>query len=59
MLTYCLYAHEASAADWAEKAVSDRWPAVAGTLQSPLARELRAGPRWPKLARMLNLPAAP
>jgi Tfp pilus assembly protein PilF len=57
MLMYCLYAGDMEGtADWAEKAASDRWPALAGTLQNPLARELRAGPRWPKLARIMNLP---
>jgi serine/threonine-protein kinase len=58
MLMYCVYAGDMEgAADWAEKAACDRWSALPGTLQSPLARDLRAGPRWPKLARMVNLRA--
>ncbi|MBV8904857.1 MAG: protein kinase [Acidobacteriia bacterium] len=60
MFMYCLYAgDEEGIADWAEKAARDRWPVLAGTIQSPLARGVRAGPRWPKLSRLMNLPEAP
>ena len=57
MVLYYLYAGDMEgAADWAEKACIERWPALPATLQSPLASGLRAGPRWSKLSRMMNLP---
>jgi serine/threonine-protein kinase len=44
------------AADWTEKAIDDRFPGLAIILRSLPAKELRASARWPKLARMMNLP---
>jgi TolB-like protein len=45
------------AADWFEKAIDERFPFVPPTLRSgPIAEPLRASPRWPKLAALMNLP---
>jgi len=45
-----------SAADWAEKAIEQREPAVRLLLQLPLAKDLRQSSRWPALAKTMNLP---
>jgi TolB-like protein/tetratricopeptide (TPR) repeat protein/predicted Ser/Thr protein kinase len=47
-----------SAADWFEKAIEERYPGVAQWLQFAIAEPLRASPRWPKLAALMNLPDA-
>ena len=44
------------AADWFEKAIEERYTLVHASLQSAMAEPLRAGPRWPKLAALMNLP---
>ncbi len=44
------------AADWFEKAIEERYPRVPSTLQGAIAEPLRASPRWPKLAALMNLP---
>ncbi|HEV2200939.1 MAG TPA: protein kinase [Bryobacteraceae bacterium] len=44
------------AADWAEKAIEQRSPTMPWFLRLPIAKELRSSPRWPKLAKMMNLP---
>jgi eukaryotic-like serine/threonine-protein kinase len=44
------------AAGWCEKAIEERDPLVAQYLQIPIGEPLRASPRWPKLAAMMNLP---
>jgi eukaryotic-like serine/threonine-protein kinase len=44
------------AADWIEKAIEERFPSVAYWLQTGIAEPLRASPRWPKLAALMNLP---
>ena len=44
-----------SAADMAEKAVDDRFTALGSILSSLQAKELRESPRWPKIARLMNL----
>ena len=46
------------AADWAEKAMEQREPWVIFLLMLPHARALRQSPRWPALAKMMNLPEA-
>jgi len=46
-----------AAADWIEKAIEQRHLRIWGVLSSLFAKPLRSGPRWPKLAKMLNLPA--
>ena len=56
LISYCLYGGDfEGAADWAEKAIEDRWPSVCSTLSGGLAKDLRGSPRWPKLARVMNL----
>ena len=47
------------AADWAEKAMEQREPWVIFLLLLPHAKALRQSPRWPALAKMMNLPDAP
>ena len=44
------------AADWFEKAIEERYPGLALWLQGSIAEPLRASPRWPKLAALMNLP---
>jgi len=45
-----------AAADWFEKAIEQRDPILVPWLRLPLAKPLRASPRWPKIAAMMNLP---
>jgi hypothetical protein len=45
-----------AAADWFEKAIETRDPALATWLRLPLTKPLRASPRWAKIAAMMNLP---
>jgi eukaryotic-like serine/threonine-protein kinase len=44
------------AADWFEKAIEERYPGLNLWLRSPSGEPLRASPRWPKLAALMNLP---
>jgi tetratricopeptide (TPR) repeat protein len=44
------------AADWIEKAIEERYPSVVYWQQTAIAKPLRASPRWPKLAALMNLP---
>jgi len=48
-----------AAADAAEKAIDDRFTALGSILSSLQAAELRASHRWPKIARLMNLPEKP
>ena len=43
-------------ADWVEKAIEHRQPAVFFFLHTT-AKKLQSTPRWPKLAQMMKLPA--
>ena len=43
-------------ADWAEAAIEERDISISLYLRFVVSKELRASPRWPKIARMLNLP---
>jgi len=43
------------AADWFEKAIEERYPNATAFLQGAIGEPLRASPRWPKLAAMMNL----
>ncbi len=43
-------------AGWFEKAIEQRDPAVVGYLRTPLLKTLRSSPRWPELAKLMNLP---
>ena len=44
------------AADWYEKAIEQRDPLLVPWIRLPLAKPLRASPRWTKIATMMNLP---
>jgi serine/threonine-protein kinase len=45
-----------AAIDWYEKAIEQRHPMAAAWARSAPFKPLRESPRWPKLARMMNLP---
>ena len=45
-----------SAIDWFEQAIEQRQPLAAGWAAAGFFKALRSSPRWPKLARMMNLP---
>src|SRR5580658_1543847 len=45
-----------AAADWFQKAIEQRDPAVVGYLRTPLMRVLQSSPRWPALAKRMKLP---
>ena len=45
-------------ADWAEKAIEDRDGSMMYYLRFVVAKGLRASHRWPKIAKMINLPQA-
>ena len=45
-----------AAADWTEKAIVERDPGIMFYLRFTFYRPLRASSRWPRLARLLNLP---
>jgi hypothetical protein len=46
------------AANWFKKAIENRDSTVPVYLQSATGEPLRASPYWPKLAALMNLPAA-
>jgi hypothetical protein len=46
------------AADWYERAINARDPFALVFANVPFADAFRASARWPKLARMMNLPDA-
>ena len=48
--------HVDRAADWFEKAIEERNSLVVLVLQSAIGEQLRASPRWPKLASLMKLP---
>jgi eukaryotic-like serine/threonine-protein kinase len=55
MVTYHLCGSEIDAAlDWYEKAIEQHQPFAAWWASSAQLRPLRASPRWPKLAKMMN-----
>jgi len=57
MVLYHLICSEIdAAADWFEKAIECRDPLLVPWIRLPLAKPLRASPRWPKIAAMMNLP---
>jgi tetratricopeptide (TPR) repeat protein len=45
-----------TAADWYEKNIEQRHPSAAMWARAATFKPLRESPRWPKLARMMNLP---
>ena len=44
------------AADWCERAIEQRDGFIAVSTAFPLYKPLRESPRWPKVAKMMNLP---
>jgi TolB-like protein/tetratricopeptide (TPR) repeat protein len=57
MVMYHLVCGEIDAAiDWYERAIELRRPFAAQFAAVPFFKPLRASPRWPKLAKMMNLP---
>ena len=57
MLFYHLICEETEgAAGWFEKAIEEREPTLIPYLPHPLMKPLRTAPRWPVLAKMMNLP---
>jgi TolB-like protein/Tfp pilus assembly protein PilF len=57
MIMYHLVCSEIDAAiDWYERGIEQRQPGAATFTSAGFLRPLRASPRWPKLARMMNLP---
>jgi serine/threonine-protein kinase len=59
MIFHCYRDEIELAVEWAEKAVEARHPEIPYALQGVIGEPLRASPFWPKLAAMMNLPAAP
>jgi eukaryotic-like serine/threonine-protein kinase len=58
MVYYHLMRSEIDAAiDWYERAIERREPIAALNASAGFLKPLRASPRWPKLAKMMNLPA--
>jgi eukaryotic-like serine/threonine-protein kinase len=58
MMAYHFIRSEIDAAiDWYERDIELRQPGAAMTAAAGFLRPLRASPRWPKLAKMMNLPA--
>jgi tetratricopeptide (TPR) repeat protein len=53
---YLISGNIGEAADWIEKAIEQRNPGVIYYLLAPMAKPLRESPRWPALAKMMNLP---
>jgi serine/threonine-protein kinase len=57
MFSYHLNCSEIDAAiDWYERAIEQRHPYAAQFACAGFTKPLRSSPRWPKLARMMNLP---
>src|SRR5689334_3467349 len=57
MVYYHLVCSDTEAAvDWFEKAIETRDPYLVTLTRLPLAKPLRSSARWPKIARMMNLP---
>jgi TolB-like protein len=57
MVMYHLVCSEIDAAiDWYERGIEQRLPFAAQTASAEFFKPLRSNPRWPKLAKMMNLP---
>jgi hypothetical protein len=57
MIFYHVVCSEIDAAiDWYERGIRQRQPLAAGLAAAAFFRPLRSSPRWPKLAKMMNLP---
>jgi hypothetical protein len=58
-VTFHLLAGEVEkAADWSERALLQRDGGLSLHTAYPVYRPLRESPRWPRLAKMMNLPEA-
>jgi eukaryotic-like serine/threonine-protein kinase len=58
MMYYYLYSGDVErAADFAERVIEERYTGLSIGLTSDIAKPLRESARWPKLARLMNLPA--
>ena len=55
LLFYLICREFDRAADWVEKVIAQGEPTLLFFLRHPLAHGLRTSPRWPALARMMNL----
>jgi TolB-like protein/Tfp pilus assembly protein PilF/predicted Ser/Thr protein kinase len=53
---HLLIGNVGEAADWLEKAIVERNPGLVYYARSPMAKALRESPRWPALAKLMNLP---
>jgi serine/threonine protein kinase len=59
MILYHLVCEDIDAAiDWYERAIEQRQPVAVLLASAGYMKPVRASPRWPKLARMMNLPEA-
>ena len=58
VLYHVLCSETEPAADWYERAIEERDPFALVFANGPLCGTLRQSSRWPKLARMMNLPDA-
>jgi TolB-like protein/Tfp pilus assembly protein PilF len=59
MIVYHLLRSEIDAAiDWYERDIELRQPGAAHLASAGFCKPLRASPRWPKLAKMMNLPGS-
>ena len=56
VLFHLLCSEPDAAADWYERAIEQREPVAALNASAGFLKPLRASPRWPKLAKMMNLP---
>lgn len=59
VLYHLLCSETDAAADWFEKMIDQRDPFAVTFCRAPVGKILRDGPRWPALARRMNLPDAP
>ncbi len=53
---YLLLGDVEQGADWAEKSIEERDASIMYYLRFLVSKELRASHRWPKIARLINLP---
>jgi eukaryotic-like serine/threonine-protein kinase len=58
VLYHLLCSETEKAVDWFEKAIDQRDPFVVVFVRAPVSKILHASPRWPALARRMNLPDA-
>ena len=56
MLYHLLVSDIEAAADWYEKSIQQRETFAVVYFRAPILKSLRESPRWPALAKMMNLP---